>query len=112
MHPLSKKDSCEPKDCESKSKENQLKRTENVPNSAYFIDPQVEYYYCYPWRPEYEALKQVSRQRHNVQLETEYLVYDYKLAAIDGKLETSDDMAEFELKIILKTMGLTSRYTK
>jgi hypothetical protein len=111
LHPLSNKDCCEPKDGESKSKENHLQREENVPSSAYFIDPQVEYYYCYPWRPEYEALKKVSRQRRNIQLETEYLVYDYKLTTIDGNLETSDDIAEFELKIILKTMGLTSRYT-
>jgi hypothetical protein len=112
LHPLSKKDCCEPNDSESESKKNHLMRTENIPTSPYFIDSGVEYRYCYPWRPEYEYLKQVSRDRLNVKLETEYLVYDYKLAAIDGKLGTSDDIAEFELKIILKTMGLTSRYTE
>jgi hypothetical protein len=112
LHPLSKKDCCEPKDSESKSKENHLMCEEKVPTSPYFIGSGVESRYCYPWRREYEKEKQKSRDKLNVRLETEYLVYDYKIMAIDGKLGNFDDIAEFELKIILKTMGLTSRYTK
>lgn len=91
-HPLTEKECCPLGDNEGKSKEWILKRKEQIPNIGFYVDAQVEYYYCYPWRPEYEELKKVSHQRRNIRLETEYLVYDYRLSILDHHHpETSDD---------------------